>query len=225
MSTVVVYPDSGSGGTTVDGTARRDTGGETWASLHDSTGTIASTISTQEGANIAAWVISNQWASITRCLFTFDTSFIGSQPIISAVLSLSSANANNTALGDMLVHICSSTPANANNVVTADYQQFGSVSFSSVLISAFPTSGYYDFTLNASGISNINTTGISKFGIRLNADIINVAPTWVSGVASGIAYNTSDTAGTTSDPKLTVIFGTPPVIPNYDNFPPYKISR
>jgi len=62
-----------------------------------------------------------------------------------------------------------------------------------------------DFVLNASGKSNIDTGGISKFSARnANYDVADVAPTWSASGDSYLYAKSADTAGTSEDPKLVV---------------------
>jgi hypothetical protein len=64
------------------------------------------------------------------------------------------------------------------------------------------TSQYNDFPLNASGLTNITFTGVSKFGLReLTYDIGDVEPT---NVIHSVKANFADVTGTATDPKLVV---------------------
>lgn len=69
-------------------------------------------------------------------------------------------------------------PANPASTVGADYNDFGTTAFANdILATDFSGAGYYTFTLNASGIANINKTGISCFGLRQRNDVENSTPT------------------------------------------------
>jgi len=63
---------------------------------------------------------------------------------------------------------------------------------------------YNDFTLNANGISNISKTGITYFGARDSLDTANTTPTG----NNNWNFNSSNGAGTTTDPKLVVTYTT-----------------
>ena len=79
-----------------------------------------------------------------------------------------------------------------------------------ILISAFNTDGttYNNFTLDASGLAEIILTdspGVSRFGLRHDAEFDNTEPTSVGADSECIcSVNMAETALTTQDPKLTV---------------------
>jgi hypothetical protein len=144
---------------------------------------------------------------ISRNAFLFDTSPIGTDTVDSGTFSLySSATGNDTETTNPAdLALVSSSPATNDNLVTADYDitNWGSTRYATDfdLGTFIATTGYKDMTLNASGIAFVNTTGITKFGIRGANDVDNVAPTARS---YGMAYY-ADQTGTTQDPKLVVV--------------------
>ena len=74
------------------------------------------------------------------------------------------------------------------------------------------TSAYNDFTLNATGISNVSKTGVSKFGLRNpEYDVANSAPANPGGAVQNtlVCHYDADRTGTTNDPKLTVVHSEP----------------
>ena len=82
--------------------------------------------------------------------------------------------------------------------MAGDYGGFGSTEFATAIAISTITTGFENFTLNASGIANINKSGISKFGARSLDDVDGVAPT-------GLNYSDfffADQSGVDSDPKL-----------------------
>src|SRR5207249_11810531 len=83
-----------------------------------------------------------------------------------------------------------------------------------ITYAGWSTSGYNNFQLNAGGLAAISTTSIAKFGTRdALYDVANSAPPWTPGQASySVAYY-ADQAGTSQDPKLTVITNTGPIAP------------
>ena len=67
------------------------------------------------------------------------------------------------------------------------------------------TDQYNDFALNASGLSNISKTGVSKFGLRLTQEIAG-DPTWVSEATNSLRFQAADGANA---PKLIVTYTKP----------------
>ncbi len=208
MAELTVYPDAGSGSTTVDGTVERGTDG-TWSEVRDGAGTAVTTTNSFYGTWLGCKGTTNVWDGIRRCIFTFDTSGLGAGASISAaILSLYGFNKDDN-WGNQSARLTASTPAADNNLANDDYGQVGATAMASdIAISAWSTSGYNDFTLNASGISNISKTGISKFGLRLASDADNSAPTWSSYNAAQAYHYFADYTGTTRDPKLVITYTT-----------------
>lgn len=212
FSTLTAYPVPG---TTVDGYVRKQTGQSTWATIHDATdGNAVDYSSTLEDfAAIrcdAVDPLSNRWFLLKRYFCLFDTSSLTSGATISqAVLSLYGQSTNNTGSMSPTLNIYTSSPASNTVLANADYDQLGTTAQcdSAIAIGSFSTSGYNNFTLNATGRGNVSKTGISKFGAREAAyDATNTEPTWTStGYIQFTGYYASND-GTTNDPKLVVTY-------------------
>lgn len=225
MATLVTYPDAGSGATTADCLFNTSIFDEAWATLQARASASTADNATAFGnIAIASSGTSNQWARLTRDILTFDTSAVGGLGIISAILSLASGGKadNYTPAIGMDIAIYSATPASNNSIVGADYSRIGTTAFATIANAAWPGSGTYaDFALNAAGLANIDGSGISRFGVRnANYDVAVVAPTWTSGATASLDFKLADTAGTTTDPKLTVTYGPFTAAPtDYSQFP------
>ena len=211
-STLIVYPDAGSGGTTVDGYASRASVDQTFTAIHDGAGNGASMTDSTAGPQLIASTTTNQYSKLLRCFFTFDTSPLGpSATITTGILSLY-GNSKADAIGVPELHICQSTQASNNSIVAADYQRIGATTFGNIAYASFNVSAYNDFSLNPNGISNISLTGTSKFATRFDWDINNnFTGTWVSSGTSYMYSRLADIAGTSQDPKLTITY-TPPAV-------------
>ncbi len=85
------------------------------------------------------------------------------------------------------LHIVASNQNDPTNLVLADYDQLGTISFGSMLVSAWNANGNNDIQLNAAGIAAISKTGYTKFGLRFGRDIANTAPTGGNRVIFTIA--------------------------------------
>lgn len=205
MPSITVYPDAGIGGTTVDGIAQRSNDPATWADIRDGAGTFAGpTSATDAFCAIIASTTSNQWATIRRGIFLFDTSAIGdSDTIDDATFSFwATVTADSFASS---VSFVGSTPASNGDLVAADYGQLGTTQYAAdKTIISISTGAYTDTILNATGLANISKTGVTKLGTRISQDRTNTEPTWISGADSKVNGSYADTAGTTQDPKLVV---------------------
>jgi hypothetical protein len=173
----------------------------TWSGARDaSSGDSASITSSIESVYIFRYSAS-QW-QVARLFHLFDTSSLGSgATITSASVNLYGQGKGSSEGSINDIHIVSSNPASTNTLVVADYSTFGSTSYSSIALGSISTSGYNQFTLNASGISNITKTGVSKFGARSWGDINNNAP---AGSSSTCNFYMADESGTSKDPYLRV---------------------
>ena len=210
-TTSTFFPDAGTGNTTVDGHFREtyDVGaGVVWGTIRADAGDFSQDTDTS-GAFIRflADTGTNNWRLIHRGGFTFNTAVIGADTISSATFTLFS----DTGAGDDPssntpdVNVYGFTPAANNSLTGTDYAQTGSTAFSSVITFA-NWGATNNFALNASGLTNINGAGISRFSARnANYDVANVAPTWANSANTQVIGIYADTAGTTQDPKLVVV--------------------
>jgi hypothetical protein len=211
FTTLTAYPDADPETTTVDGIVRRSGVDEPFATIIVGAGTsFDDTTTPTVAASLSSSASGNQYATLNRGIFLFDTSSIGSSPTISAVtLSLFGSSKANPFGGTPSLDIVSSNPASNTGLANADFSTFGSTSFGNVTYASFDGTDtiYTSITLNASGISNIAKTGISKFGSRIDWDRSGTfGGSWV--VTSTLRFNIhyADEAGTTQDPKLVVTY-------------------
>lgn len=107
-----------------------------------------------------------------------------------------------------------------NTISNSDYNTFGSTKFSSDFdFSALSLDADNTFTLNSSGISHINKTGVTCFGMRTGNDFDNVAYSTgtnyeIWGNDSGSTTVAGPTFVSSHEPTLSVTYtsGTPPTI-------------
>lgn len=211
MSTLTVYPDAGSGGTSVDGTVGRDIdpSGENWSTIRAGAGNFTNKTGT---TNQLYYIVGQGVASykvLARGIATFDTSPLTAGATVTAATLSFYGSVVRTDWGSPAVNIVVATPAADNDLVNADFSQLGTTTFSTAITAAsFSTSAYNDFVLNASGLANIDKTGVSCFGTRESTwDITGTDPLVVSNgdIDKVEAYN-ADNAGTTNDPKLVITY-------------------
>ena len=206
-----VYPDPSVESTSVDGFSQSNLGaGSTWAANHDAasgTGTddsgTAMEIESMEQAGESARF------EIERAFFLFDTSAITDTDVVSsATLSLATLLIINTDDDGLdYVNIYTTTPAANTAIANADYDQIGTTAQATAIDfgSLAAAGNYTDFTLNATGISSITLTGITKFGGREGHDVENTSIT--TDTRNLWQVSSADTALTTLDPKLVITHG------------------
>lgn len=194
----------------VDGNLFRAGVNETLSTIINGAGTGADTTALSNTlGRLEGSTTSNQYGQLGRALSCFDTSSLtASASISSAILSYFGTTTYATGLGIPTLHLCAATPASDSNLIASDFNvaNFGSTSFANIAGGSWNQAGYNDFTLNASGISNINKTGGSQFGSRLDWDLNNSTTglTWASGADSYMAGNFADNGS--NIPKLVVTF-------------------
>lgn len=77
-------------------------------------------------------------------------------------------------------------------------------------ISSLPTSSYFEFPLNSTGISWISKTGTSLLGLREGHDVEDVAIDCTASCYSSGGFGMSESSGTSQDPYLEVTTGAAP---------------
>lgn len=211
------FPNADAETTSVDGKATHTAGGlgsgVAWATLRAGTGTSSSDAVADELA--ARWVadnVSNQWRIQDRGFFLFDTSALTSGATISAAtlslyVHILTAPTDATASKREL-RVVSSNPASNTGLTGTDYATIGSTEFGHITYGSVSIDAYNDVSLNASGLSNISKTGISKFGTLSGADMDNSAPTWALFDVLAYQIKFAEASGTSTDPKLTVTYTT-----------------
>lgn len=206
-----VYPDTGSGSTTVDGRVYRSTAatGEVFSTITTSAGTTAATSDAtgdvaflQTGASST----SNQFNTLVRGFFTFNTNQLNGAYPSSVVFSYYGSLKQN-GLGSPDYHVAGVNLTAVNNIATADYLLRLQNSFGSIAYASWSTTGYNDVTLNNSGRESVNKNGITQFSVQTSWDINNsFTGAWALSSNSGFSGYFADQTGTTNDPKLTVTY-------------------
>lgn len=205
-TTSTFYPDPDAESTSVDGYVWRNSVDESWSSIHDAAnGTDASDAGSATNMGIRTSTTNNQWSRISRAFTLFDTSSIpDTDSITSATLDLNGADDNDNF--SQSIAIVTVNPASNTSLSTSDFDNVGTTDQATRMTVATWASGSHNvFNLNSTGLSNISKTSVTKFGQRLSADADNSAPTWASNTQGSAAAETADVAGTSVDPKLTVV--------------------
>ena len=211
-TTTTVYPDANPESTSVDGRifVGSADGYSSWDDAHDATSgnaddSNATEIVVRAGGNGSAWIIS-------RVVTLFDTSSIpDGDTISSATFSLYvNSTANNDNDGDDFIRVVQSSPASNTALVSGDYDGVGAVDnptsgATEVDISGISTGTYTDWTLNATGLTWIDKTGITKLGLREGHDATDTPIASISNSGNEINASPAEVSGTTEDPKLVVV--------------------
>ena len=180
-------------------------GSNTWASLTGGAGTSGSLNSPDVRYNSQSGV--NVWSFIRRAHFFFNTADIGSGSTIASATfevyfnSPITAPSDATSLRDL--HCVASTVSTDTSLAASDYAQVGSTSFGSIAYGSLSTLAYNTWTLNGSGQANISKTGVSRFALRINADLTNTAPAHNGTNNDVLAYRMQGYADA-NKPKLNV---------------------
>jgi hypothetical protein len=217
FATLTAYPEAGSGGgnTTCDGWLNVDVSGfpQSWSVCRDSIN--ATGVSKTDSFSFIALVSSanagNVYIGIARGSFTFDTSSLPDSTTISAVdfKPYIQAKNNTFAAGDSSLDIVSTSPATDNDIAAVDYYYFGTTSYSNLAYASINTGARNTFSFNATGISAVSKTGVTKIGTRLGCDRSNTEPTWGSSKTMDYSSYFADNTGTTEDPELVVTYSDP----------------
>lgn len=213
FDTLTAYPDTGTGSTTCDSRLEHADGtGQSFTTLVNAAGNYvdASSASTI-AAYFQAHTVSNEFIGLSRSGYTFDTSSLDSlaESVDSAVFSIYGASKSDGLSATPNSNIYSFAPADDATHVAGDFDSMGTTAYcdTAITYAGFNTSGYNDWTLNATGLAAVSTSGNTKIGFRnANHDVADSAPSWSSSAISNLNAYFADQAGTTNDPKLVVTY-------------------
>lgn len=212
-TTLVVYPDAGSGGGgTTDGLLKSFNSNQAWATHHDASvatsvaDTIDGSSTSDSGPYIISGTTSSKWTALYRSAFSFDTSGVGGGTISSSTFSqFTHAKVDNfTTPAAPVTHLRGQTLAANDALAVGDFDGGGGDDFATLTWASVGTGQYNDYALNATGIAAIVTDGVTAFSLRYSYDVNDSPPTWESGKVVRTSSYFADYAGTANDPKLTI---------------------
>lgn len=210
FDTLTSNPDAHTETTSVDGRVFEDGQNTTWANIHDAatgSGAQDDAAATQH-VYLACSGTENQWAGIYRSFYLFDTSALTSSATISAATFSIYVTAVDNDWSGSEFDLITTTPASNTALGAADYDQVGTTKqATSIAFTSLSTSAYNDFALNATGLTNVSKTGISKFGGRISFDTANSEQTWSSAKDGSVTANYADVGS--NKPKLVVTYTLP----------------
>lgn len=129
--------------------------------------------------------------------------------VTAATLSLWGTAKTDNAGVTPTANVVSSTQVSPGSLVTSDHTRCGTTAFATISYAAFSTTGYNNFTLDASGIAQVNVTGYSLYCMRTNRDISGTAPSSGGNNIELFRVSSVEESGSTQDPKLTVTYTLP----------------
>lgn len=231
FDTLTSYPDNT---TTVDGEVSRVSVNSTFTSLRTSAGNDSDASLTS--GNL--WTINtdynntNRWLYMSRSVFVFNTTTIPSASTLDSAsidlyFSVKQDDNGLTATEGETVLVSHNTTSDTT-LVNGDYNiaKFGTTALANRIAYSSWVAGYNTFNLNASGLTNINVSTNSRFGVMAGFDFDNDEPTWVGSFTRVSVVNTyfANYTGTSRDPRLTITY-TPPVSAYYSSSNPYADGK
>lgn len=212
-TTTDFYPDANAETNSVDGELSQSGANLTWSALTNGAGSSFNDSATSiTAASYASTATSNRWSVIKRGVYDFYTASIGAgSTITSATLYLTgTAKTNSFPSGGASAYLCKIAPASHTGLAASDYATIDKTlqSDGGFLYSAWDSAGLNSFALNATGLGNINKTGNTSLCTASANDQVSSAPSWSTTKDTSLSAASADTAGTSSDPKLTVTYTT-----------------
>lgn len=188
-----------------------DGSGASWTAARDSAGDDNGTATSKIQLHYSDHVI-------TRILEVFDTSSISPNTVASAVLK---AYANTDFVAVFADGMVACQGASGSNTALANgdfHSNEGATQWSNTISTAsWSTNSWQTFTLNASGVAGINTTGYTKISIQWASDNTNSDPGSFAGYHYAYIYGILDAPDSSYYPYLDVTYAGPTIlVPNED---------
>jgi hypothetical protein len=165
-------------------------------------------------AIMSAGNVTDRWNNLYRGVALFDTQTLPDGDAIDSAVLGTRGKSRGQGAGALTLNVYTSAPASDSALVAGDYDSLGTTALSDtgITYAAYSTVGYNNFALNATGIAQIDKTGISKFGFRDQTyDATDTAPgTWASTYDSYFhSWPVEETNPTEHRPKLVVTHTAP----------------
>jgi hypothetical protein len=200
FTTSTFYPDPSPETATVDGIAQRLDTDTTWAACRG-----AASATGIDDTSSVLYHTSELRASakyeMGRLFMLFDTSAITDSDTIDSGTLITTSSGDDTNIAN--VGLVQGTTASNTAIATGDYDgiTLNSPTEGATAITPSGTDGSTNtFTLNASGLSWVNKSGVSNYCCRYSRDISDSAPS----ARSYYTVHCAEYTGTTRDPKLTI---------------------
>ncbi len=214
-STISTFRPAAGANEPVDGYSGCCAGNQSWSNVQSQTG---SSTNGPSGTNLRVSLTSSStdssnWRDQQRSWAGFDTSPITPDTVDSGTFSLVGNTEFAVQADNHDINITGgSGPADTASIATGDYEI---AKFNATLLSDngignddmdVGGSTFNNWTLNGDGITAIVTDGLTWIAVRHLPDITNTEPPNYAGQQDvvGLLFDSADTAGTTTDPKLVV---------------------
>ena len=205
-TTTTLFPSGVDSVAPVDGEPQRAGVNEIISTIVNGAGTDAPVVPPTVRIQLSASSTTDQFVRLRRGGYGFTIpSDLGT--IDSAIFSIfgSSKLAD---LGTPNIDLVTFTPDAATTLVAGDYAvaNWGTTLLAtSIAHASFSVTAYNNYTLNASGITHIETSGNRFFGSRVSWDTdVSFGGTWADGATTSVVVFGSVETGTTKDPKLVI---------------------
>jgi hypothetical protein len=210
FDTLTRYPDAHPETDTVDGYTGRSGVDETFPTIIAAGGLIGDDAEASTFINyLSGSVTSDQFSQLRRGIFLFNTAAIGAGSVVSAATFSVWGIGKRNAIGSSDFVLVASTPTTNTAVGWPDYGFLGSTSFGAITHANFDATDtvYSNLTINGSGITDINITGITKYGSKFEWDRAGTFSGSWSADSSYYQINMAENAsGTAKAPKLVVTY-------------------
>jgi hypothetical protein len=188
-------------------------GGTSWATIRSGNSDEADVAAGTFGAGAAEFSGDPSAGRLERSIALFDTSSIADTDTVdSATFSLYVTLNQDGSSKDPNYVITQSNPGSTSAAATTDWTLVSNTVDTPTEGSArigdasITTSQYNDWALNATGLTWVSKTGLTKLGMREGKyDIDNVDPNLTLNTGARIRGSDADTTGTAEDPKLVVV--------------------
>jgi len=200
MATVTFNPS-------LDGSVRRGTPNTSFSTVRTGAGTsFTDSATTSESPILQDTVNVNEVGRIDRGVIVFDTSSLPDGANITAATLRLYLNSKTDDFGSSAISVVLTTTASNVNLAASDYNIAGwtmTKQATDVNVSALTTAAYNTWTLNATGLSNINKTGLTKLGLVTAYDADNADPGWFINNTATMIWQTVEGA---NPPILSVTY-------------------
>lgn len=186
----------------LDGYVRNDAANPTWTTVRNATSGTAANDALSSGDEPYSWISGGNYNN-RRTFYLFDTSSIPDTDTITAATFSLYKGAGGDNADSASIELVQTNPASDSALATGDYDAVTFTSGGTKTIASFSGSAYNDLSMNATGLTWISKTGLTKLGLITSLDLNNVAPTGLNGLQN---VSFSETGGTSQDPKLVVTY-------------------
>lgn len=152
--------------------------GQAWSILHNALSATSAVALSFLWITTSADLLTN-FRDLHRQIICFPSISLPSGAIISSarVVTRRMTSSSNAFNETPSINLYGATPANPSSIAVSDYDQCGTIAFSSAISHPITGAGWDEFILNALGIAYLQG-GSSNFSVRISWDTNDTPPTW-----------------------------------------------